>query len=47
MPVSLTVYDGVSHVTLLATVAKPLRGLAPVLQRMVSFIQNPVAVSGE
>ena len=47
VPVSLTVYDGVSHVTLLAAVAKPLRGLAPVLERMVSFIQNPVAVSGE
>ncbi len=47
VPVGLAVYDGVSHVTLLAALAKPLRRLAPVLERIERFIQNPAAVGDE
>ena len=45
VPVGLTVYEGLGHVSLLAAVAKPLRGLAPVLQRVASFIERPSALS--
>ncbi|WP_372827565.1 alpha/beta hydrolase [Polaromonas sp.] len=41
VPVELQVYDGVSHVTLVAALAKPLRGLAPVLDDIERFIQRP------
>ena len=47
VPVGLTVYDKVSHVTLVAALAKPLRGLAPVLERVERFIQNPGAVGDD
>jgi acetyl esterase/lipase len=41
VPAALEVYGGVSHVTLVAALARPLRGLAPVLDRIESFVRNP------
>jgi acetyl esterase/lipase len=41
VPVELQVYDRVNHVTLVAALAKPLRGLAPVLDDIERFIQRP------
>lgn len=41
VPVGLHIYDRVSHVTLVAALAKPLRGLAPVLDDIERFIQRP------
>jgi acetyl esterase/lipase len=41
VPVGLQVYDRVSHVTLVAALARPLRGLAPVLDDIERFIQRP------
>lgn len=38
--VESALYDGVSHVTLLATMAQVLRGRAPVLQRVSGFVQS-------
>ena len=43
VPVDLQVYDRVSHVTLVAALAKPLRGLAPVLDDITRFIAQPRA----
>ena len=33
-------FDGVSHVTLLASMAQVLRGRAPVLERVIGFVQS-------
>ena len=41
VPVGLQVYDRVSHVTLVAALAKPLRGLAPVLDDIAAFVRQP------
>jgi len=41
VPVELQVYDRVSHVTLVAALAGPLRGLAPVLADIERFILKP------
>jgi acetyl esterase/lipase len=43
VPVGLQVYDRVSHVTLVAALAKPLRGLAPVLDDISVFVRQPRA----
>lgn len=43
VPVGLQVYDRVSHVTLVAALATPLRGLAPVLDDIVAFVRQPRA----
>jgi acetyl esterase/lipase len=43
VPVSLQVYDRVSHVTLVAALAAPLRGLAPVLDDIAAFVRQPRA----
>ena len=43
VPVGLQVYDRVSHVTLVAALAKPLRGLAPVLDDIAVFVRQPRA----
>lgn len=40
VPTDLQVYDGVSHVTLIAALAKPLRGLAPVLGDIEAFVRQ-------
>ena len=45
-PVTLKMYDGVSHITLVASLAQPLRFLAPTLDDVVAFIETvpaPVA----
>lgn len=39
--VGLEFYEGVSHVTLVAAMARPLRGLAPVLDRIERFVRSP------
>jgi len=41
VPVGLQVYDRVSHVTLVAALATPLRGLAPVLDDIAAFVRQP------
>ena len=38
VPVTLKMYDGVSHITLVASLARPLRFLAPTLDDIVAFI---------
>ena len=38
VPVTLKMYDGVSHITLVASMARPLRFLAPALDDVVAFI---------
>ena len=38
VPVMLKMYDGVSHITLVASLARPLRFLAPTLEDVVAFI---------
>lgn len=38
VPVTLKMYDGVSHITLVASLARPLRFLAPTLDDVVAFI---------
>jgi acetyl esterase/lipase len=43
VPVGLQVYDRVSHVTLVAALAAPLRGLAPVLEDITVFVRQPRA----
>lgn len=41
VPVRTRIFDGVSHTTLVATLAQPLRSLAPVLDEMVAFVAVP------
>lgn len=41
VPVQSELYDGVGHVTLIASMASVLRGRAPVLDRVVAFVNNP------
>ena len=41
VPVTLKLYDGVSHITLVASLARPLRFLAPTLDDVVAFIGAP------
>jgi acetyl esterase/lipase len=38
VPVTLKLYDGVSHITLVASLARPLRFLAPTLDDVTAFI---------
>lgn len=40
VPVSEHYYDGVSHITLVAALSKPLRGKAPALEEIVRFIDS-------
>jgi acetyl esterase/lipase len=40
VPVQEQYYDGVTHTTLIATFTRPLRGLAPALDRVVAFIES-------
>ncbi len=41
--VELALLEGVSHTTLIGAMAAPLRGLAPVLDRVSAFINRPLA----
>ena len=41
VPVESELFDGVSHVTLVASMASVLRGKAPVLERVTAFVQKP------
>ena len=43
VPVTLKMYDGVSHITLVASMARPLRFLAPTLQDVLAFIGGTAA----
>lgn len=46
VPVTLKMYDGVGHITLVASLARPLRFLAPTLEDVVAFIGGtPAAAS--
>ena len=45
VPVTLRMYEGVSHITLLASMARPLRFLAPTLEDVVAFIGATPAAS--
>ena len=45
-PVTLKMYDGVSHITLVASLARPLRFLAPTLDDVVAFIDTSPAAPG-
>ena len=45
VPVTLRMYDGVSHITLVASMARPLRFLAPTLDDVVAFIGAAPAAS--
>jgi len=38
VPVTLRVYDGVNHYTLIGAFGRPLRGLAPVLEDVATFV---------
>ncbi len=40
VPVTLRIYDGVSHYTLIGAFARPLRGLDPVLDDVVDFVRG-------
>lgn len=40
VPVTLHQYSGVNHITLMASIARPLRWLAPVLDDVVNFIDT-------
>ena len=47
VPVASELFEGVSHVTLLASLASVLRGRAPVLERVTAFVNSPSnAVAG-
>lgn len=43
MPVEMALLDRVSHTTLIGAMASPLRGLAPVLDRVSRFVLQPPA----
>ena len=46
VPLTLKLYDGVSHITLVASLARPLRFMAPTLDDIVAFIDAaPVSVA--
>jgi acetyl esterase/lipase len=45
-PVTLRMYDGVSHITLVASLARPLRFLAPTLDDVVAFIDASPGAAG-
>jgi acetyl esterase/lipase len=45
VPVESALLDGVSHVTLIASMASVLRGRAPVLERVTAFVQSPRRLS--
>ena len=40
VPVETMYFDGTSHASLVASLARPLRGLAPTLERVVGFIDS-------
>ena len=42
-PVQVDLFDRVSHTTLMGAFAGPLRGLAPVLDRVSGFLNEPPA----
>lgn len=42
-PVAVELFDRVSHTTLIGALARPLRGLAPVLDRVSGFLNQPPA----
>jgi acetyl esterase/lipase len=42
-PVQLELFDRVSHTTLIGAMARPLRGLAPVLDRVSDFLRQAPA----
>ena len=42
-PVQVDLFDSVSHTTLMVAFAGPLRGLAPVLDRVSGFLNEPPA----
>ncbi len=42
-PVQVEVFDRVSHTTLIGALAPPLRGLAPVLDRLSAFLLQPTS----
>ncbi len=46
VPVTLKLYEGVSHITLVASLARPLRFLAPTLEDVMAFIGATPAASG-
>lgn len=41
VPVESALLDGVSHVTIIASMASVLRGRAPVLERVTTFVKSP------
>lgn len=43
VPVQSELFGGVSHTTIIGALAKPLRGLAPVLERVTDFVSAPGA----
>ncbi len=45
VPVTLRLYDGVSHISLVASLARPLRFLAPTLEDVLAFIGATPAAS--
>lgn len=42
-PVDVELLDRVNHTTLIGAMARPLRGLAPVLDRVSGFLNRPPA----
>ncbi len=40
VPVQTEIFDGVSHTTIIGSLARPLRGLAPVLDRVTDFVKR-------
>lgn len=44
VPVSVHMYDGVNHITLVAAMARPLRWLAPVLDDVTTFVARTDAM---
>lgn len=44
--VTARVFDGVSHVTLVGALARPLRGMAPVLDEAAAFLRPPARPPG-
>jgi len=45
VPVTEIYYDGVSHTTLVGSIAAPLRGLAPTLDAVDQFVRNNASLS--
>ena len=44
VPVELKLYDGINHALLAGAFARPLRGLAPVLDDVAAFVADAAAM---